>query len=195
MREIKLFWNHFNPFYLVKMNFIIAAAFVATAVVSAGAAIAQGQATQRAEEQRRRQIDSQIKQQNIQSLDDENERRRKLLMTLGTQAAMGAQSGFDPFATGTSFLAVKEETEKVAQQDIDAIRLLQVNQIGNFSRQKIESRIVGKNAKIQGFLSAGQSLIGGYIGYQQLTTPSTVGGRTATPGQWNSAGRQNRQLS
>lgn len=169
----------------------LAQAVIAATVVSAGATIYSGRQTAAAEAERRRQLDQQMSQQNIRTLDETLERRRQLALLMGEQAALGAQNGFDPYSSGSSFLALREETEKLAKHDIEMIRLLGANEIGRLNSEKIQSRIAGKAAVTSSYLQAASSAIGGYVDAKSLGSASSP---ASSPKLWSTPGKQNRRL-
>lgn len=141
---------------------------VASTVVSAGASIQQGRVASQAEKERQRQLAGQIEQQNIQTLDESLERRRQLALQQGEAAALGAQGGFDPTAAGSSFLALREETERLGQKDVDMIRLVGANRVGSLESDIRQSRIAGRGAMAGGLLTAAGTAADGFVKVKKL---------------------------
>ena len=127
---------------------------VVSAVIGAGAAIQSGRAQAAAAEFQADEAERQGEQQKLQALDDELQRRRDLSKNLAASGAQGAQSGFDPFSAGSSFLALREEVKTEAARDVSAIRLLGANQQRTSKLNVQQSKVAGSAARTQGFLRA-----------------------------------------
>ena len=136
-------------------------ALVISAVVGAAASIQSGRASAQAAAFQAEEAKRQGEQTKIRALDDELNRRRELVDTLGEQAALGAQSGFDNFSMGSSFLALREETQRESYRDIGAIRLLGANQFRTTELNAAQARLAGSAAQTQGFLQATGKLASG----------------------------------
>ena len=138
-------------------------AIVVGAALSAYGSIQEGRAIAAAEDFRQDQFSRQIDQQNLASRDEELERRREIAAELGQQAAQGVSSGFDPFSSGSSFLAIRQETERVGAADVDRIRLINANQLSNFSEGITQSKMAASNAKSASYLKAAGAITTGVV--------------------------------
>jgi len=157
---------------------LVQGAMLAFSAVAAGAAIQPGRAASQAADFEAKSAEQQAEQARIKALDDELQRRRMLADSLAAGSAMGAQSGFDPFGMGSSFLALREEVQREADRDTQMIRLLGANQVGALNAQAKQSRIAGSAAMTSGYLKATGVALEGASNYMSTTTPKTT---TASP--------------
>jgi hypothetical protein len=144
-------------------------ALVIGTAISAYASIQEGRSISSAENFRQDQIKKQMTQQDLQTRDELNERRRAIAAELGEQAAEGASSGFDAFGAGSSFLAIREETERVGAVDQQRVRLIGSGEQSVFSGQLTQSKMVASNAKSASFLKAAGTVAGGAFQATQVS--------------------------
>lgn len=158
-----------------------AALIIVPAVISAFASIQEGRSIADAEDMRQQQFARQQETAGLQMRDELNERRREIAAQLGEQAAMGAQSGFDPFAAGSSFLAIREETERVGKVDQERIRLIGLNNMRDQNDAILQSQLVADSARTASYLNAASTLVGAggkAYGLRGSAPPSGGGGFT-----------------
>jgi hypothetical protein len=149
-------------------------ALVASTVISAGAAIQQGRAAKQAADFTQQQLEEEQVRSDISTLDESIKRRREIAQVLGEQEAQGAAKGFDPFSSGSSFLAIREDTERVGREDVDMIRLVGSNLRAKFGMQGEQAGIAGRAAQTAGFLKAAGTLAQGGIQQGQLKASGAI---------------------
>ena len=149
-------------------------ALVAMTVISAGAAIQQGRAAKQAAKFQQQQLEQEQTRTTIQTLDESIKRRREIAQVLGEQEAQGALSGFDPFAAGSSFLAIREDTERVGREDVDMIRLIGANLFDKFGLQGEQAGIAGSAAQTAGFLKAAGTIASAGVTHSQLKASGAI---------------------
>jgi hypothetical protein len=138
-------------------------------VLSAFGQVQAGNAQAQAAEYERAQYEEQKKVAEIQAVDEELDRRRRLERVLASNRAAAAASGIGT-DTSRSFLAIQEGNEDEASRDIGRIRLNAAGQTSRYSIASDQARLEGKSARKSGMISAGATLLGG--GYKAYNSGS-----------------------
>lgn len=141
-------------------------ASVASAGVSAYSSIQAGKASYQAAEFERAQYEEQSKVAEVQALDEEADRKRRLNQVLSSNMAAAAAMGVS--TEGRSFLAIQEESEAEANRDIGRIRLNAKSDKYRNSLAAQQAKMSGKAAMKSGYTGAATSLLSGGVQAGQM---------------------------
>jgi hypothetical protein len=140
---------------------------IGSAVMGAASSIQQGNAQAAAAEFERVQYEDQRKMAEIQGLDEESDRRRRLSQVLSSNQAAAAGMGISTDGS-RSFLAIQKDSAREAERDIGRIRLNAKSASNSARLSADQAKLTGKTARKSGYIGAGQSLLEGGYKYSQL---------------------------
>lgn len=132
---------------------------MAAAGLTAYGDIQEGKAGAQAAEFERAQYEEQGKMAQIQALDEESDRMRRLNQVMASNRASASAMGV--LADGGSFLATQQANKVEAGRDIGRIRLNGKSNERRFSLAAEQSRMAGKAAMKSGYIRAAGSLLQG----------------------------------
>jgi hypothetical protein len=142
---------------------------IASTAVSAYSSLRQGQASAEAANFERSQYEEQRKMSQIQGLDEEADRRRRLEQVLASNRASATTMGIGTDGS-RSFLSVQQNSAAEAERDIGRIRLNAASAGRRFQLASDQAGMAASNARTSGFIGAGQSLLSGAFYATQLKT-------------------------
>ena len=131
---------------------------VAAGGVTAYSQIEAGKATASAAEMERAQYEEQKTIANLQALDEENDRNRRLRQVMATNTASAIAAGLNPDGS-RSFLNIQRVSEKEAARDINRIRLNAAGVNRNLTLSAEQAKTSGKNALKAGYLGATSTVL------------------------------------
>lgn len=140
---------------------------VASTAVSAYGTIQAGNAKAEAAEFERAQYEDQRKINQIQALDEENDRRKRLNQVLASNRASAAGMGISTDAS-RSFLSIQQDSANEAERDIGRIRLNAAGENRRLSLAADQARLEGSAARRSGYIGAAGTLLKGGYEYTQL---------------------------
>lgn len=117
-------------------------ALVAASVASVGATVYSGMAQAEAADFQKAQLEDQAAINEIQALQEENQRQDRLRRVLKTQQAQAASQGID-ISDSRSFMAIQDAERTQARKDVANIRLM-----GSSARR--QNRLAVGQAELQG---------------------------------------------
>ena len=142
------------------MGVAVALSVLGTAV-SAYGQMQAGKAQAQAAEFERAQYEEQRKLAQVQALDEEADRRRRLNQVLSTNRAAAAGMGIS--GDSRSFLAIQKDSENEAERDIGRIRLNASSTNRRYALAENQSALEAKTASKSGVIGASATLLkGGY---------------------------------
>lgn len=120
-----------------------------------------GKAQAEAAEFERAQYEEQRQLAQVQALDEEADRRRRLNQVLSTNRAAAAGMGIS--GDSRSFLAIQKDAGNEAEKDIGRIRLNASSTNRRYALAESQSSLAGKSARQSGMIGAATTLLsGGY---------------------------------
>lgn len=134
--------------------------FVISVIATASGFALQAQATAANERVRRRILALEAQQAKIEALELERDRLRELDFAQGDALARASVSGTLPFFS-PSFMALRQENQRIVDSDIIGIRTRKIIKEGNIAERLLISRNTARIAKISGLLKVGTTLVAG----------------------------------
>jgi len=151
---------------------ITVALMVGGTAISAYGQMQAGKAQAQAAEFERAQYEEQRQLAQVQALDEESQRRKRLNQVLSSNRAAAAGAGIQTDGS-RSFLAIQKDSANEAERDIGRIRLNAASTNRSYMLQEQQSSLAGKSARSSGFIGAAGTILGG--GYQLRRDSTTKG--------------------